>query len=131
MVSDQRSVSHLIPFFPSPRLDLLPLLPDHVRRSRPHTLPPAVLSYIEALEAELERLTASAAAADPPWHTDASAAAEPAEPPTTLNVITISAGRVAKRTPRHLYNRQRRGGMGVFDLETPRRPRPPSSSSPT
>ncbi len=44
---------------------------------------------------------------------------EPAEPPTTRNVITVSASGVAKRTPRHLYPRQRRGGMGIFDLDTP------------
>jgi DNA gyrase subunit A len=43
---------------------------------------------------------------------------EPSEPPTSLNVITTSAAGLAKRTPRHLYDRQRRGGMGVFDLET-------------
>jgi DNA gyrase subunit A len=43
---------------------------------------------------------------------------ETTEPPTTLNVITISASGFAKRTPRHLYPRQRRGGMGIFDLET-------------
>jgi DNA gyrase subunit A len=36
-----------------------------------------------------------------------------------VQVITISAGGVAKRTPRHLYLRQRRGGMGVFDLDAP------------
>jgi DNA gyrase subunit A len=79
-------------------------------------LDPAVRVYIEALEAELERLRQgrrrppSAAPAPPP---------EPSEPPTTLNVITVSAAGVAKRTPRHLYSRQGRGGMGVFDLEVP------------
>jgi DNA gyrase subunit A len=36
-----------------------------------------------------------------------------------VNVITISTKGLAKRTPRHLYGRQRRGGMGVFGLETP------------
>jgi DNA gyrase subunit A len=35
-----------------------------------------------------------------------------------MNVITLSLEGMAKRTPRHLYVRQRRGGMGVFDLET-------------
>lgn len=42
---------------------------------------------------------------------------EPAEPETTIQVITVSANGIAKRTPRHLYTRQRRGGMGVFDLD--------------
>ena len=73
-----------------------------------------VKAYIEALEAELEHLKSSSRsssqAADSPL--------EPNEPPTTLNVITISQNGLAKRTPRHLYSRQRRGGMGIFDLET-------------
>lgn len=43
---------------------------------------------------------------------------EISEPPTTVNVITVSTEGIVKRTPRHLYTRQRRGGMGVFDLET-------------
>ncbi len=75
-----------------------------------------VQAYIEALEAELDQqrqaqdLDAEGAAG--------TASFEPAEPPTTINLITISAGGRAKRTPRHLYSRQRRGGMGIFDLET-------------
>ena len=44
---------------------------------------------------------------------------EPSEPPTTFQVITATAGGIIKRTPRHLYDRQRRGGMGVFDLDAP------------
>jgi DNA gyrase subunit A len=67
---------------------------------------PEIVAYIEALEAEL--------AETQPKQREP----EPAEPPTTLNVITISQEGKAKRTPRHLYGRQRRGGMGVFDLET-------------
>ena len=73
---------------------------------------PAVVDYLEALEAELARLRelgAPAAASEAPL--------DPNEPPTTLNVITLSAKGVAKRTPRHLYGRQRRGGMGIFDLD--------------
>ncbi len=35
-----------------------------------------------------------------------------------LNLLTLTAAGIAKRTPRHLYSRQRRGGMGIFDLET-------------
>ena len=34
-------------------------------------------------------------------------------------MITATAGGIIKRTPRHLYDRQRRGGMGVFDLDAP------------
>ncbi len=77
-------------------------------------LEPDVRAYIEALEAELEQLRAGrhrpVEAAPPPL--------EPSEPPTTLNVITVSGSGTGKRTPRHLYYRQRRGGMGIFDLET-------------
>ncbi|NUQ38657.1 MAG: hypothetical protein HUU23_12855 [Caldilineales bacterium] len=85
--------------------------------SRPDlsTLPPAAAAYIEALEAELAELRGRSKRAPAPTLATES---EPAEPPTTLQVITISAAGLAKRTPRHLYNRQRRGGMGVFDLET-------------
>ncbi len=79
---------------------------------------PEVRGYIEGLEAELARLRGLEASAD----ADAAEAAppfDPAEPPTTLHVITGTAGGLIKRTPRHLYDRQRRGGMGIFDLESP------------
>ncbi|RME79987.1 MAG: hypothetical protein D6775_17220 [Caldilineae bacterium] len=76
---------------------------------------PAVVAYIETLEAELARLRRPrqqrrVPAEQPP---------APAEPPTTINLITLSARGLAKRTPRHHYRPQRRGGMGIFDLETP------------
>jgi DNA gyrase subunit A len=77
---------------------------------------PQVRAYVEALEAELERLHGEEVAGE---RAVAAAPLEPSEPPTPLNVITVSAGGLAKRTPRHLYYRQRRGGMGIFDLETP------------
>ena len=74
---------------------------------------PEVRAYVEALEIKILQLTAvkRRAKREP-------AAAEPGEPPTTMNVIAISRDGLIKRTPRHLYGRQRRGGMGVFDLET-------------
>ena len=75
---------------------------------------PSVRAYIEALEARL-----SAAAPADSGDQAPLAPLEPYEPPTTLNVITISANGLAKRTPRHQYARQRRGGMGIFDLEAP------------
>lgn len=84
-------------------------------------LPAAVVAYIEALEQELLALQArTLPVAQPPQPRRAEAAEEgdePAEPPTTLNVITLSAAGTGKRTPRHLYRRQRRGGMGIFDLQ--------------
>jgi DNA gyrase subunit A len=71
---------------------------------------PEVLAYIEALEAKLAGGQTRAAAVN--------TFAEPSEPPTTINIVTLSRDGLVKRTPRHLYGRQRRGGMGVFDLET-------------
>jgi DNA gyrase subunit A len=70
-------------------------------------LPPEIIAYIDYLEAQLEAQQRPAAVAAP----------EPSEPPTTVQLITISRSGQAKRTPRHLYGRQRRGGMGVFDLD--------------
>lgn len=77
---------------------------------------PEILAYIESLEEELTRLREgshsrrSSAPAEP---------AEPSEPPTTVCLVTMSKSGTIKRTYRHLYTRQRRGGMGIFDLETP------------
>jgi DNA gyrase subunit A len=76
---------------------------------------PAVRAYIETLEAALADLQAAQAAAE---DESRETPLEPSEPPTTINVITVSAAGLAKRTPRHLYARQRRGGMGVFGVET-------------
>lgn len=86
---------------------------DKINLERPDlsNVAPEVKTYIEALETELARRQSRR-------DTAAGAELEPGEPPTTLNVITISARGWAKRTPRHLYGRQRRSGMGVFDLET-------------
>lgn len=75
-------------------------------------LPDAVVAYIEELERRLAGRTRTVEAEE-------DAPPEPNEPPTTLNVVTISAAGLAKRTPRHLYPRQRRGGMGIFDLDSP------------
>jgi DNA gyrase subunit A len=79
-------------------------------------LPPEILAYIEHLEGELARLQRkdlprqSAEAELPPLTLS--------EPPTTIQMIILTAQGVVKRTPRHLYQRQRRAGMGVFDLDT-------------
>ena len=71
---------------------------------------PEVVAYIEALEARLAGSTPAGRAAP---------AALPDELPTTQAILTISRRGLIKRTPRHLYGRQRRGGMGVFDLDAP------------
>jgi DNA gyrase subunit A len=73
-----------------------------------------IRAYIEYLEERLaarKNVSTTAQpekAAQPDFH----------EPPTTKQVITISKSGIAKRTARHLYPRQRRGGMGIFDLDT-------------
>lgn len=72
--------------------------------------PPEWVAYIEYLEERLMELQADEA--------PAGRTAVPNEPPTTAQVISISQQWVAKRTPRHFYTRQRRGGMGNFDLDT-------------
>jgi DNA gyrase subunit A len=74
-------------------------------------LPSDVIAYIEALESQI---------AFPDERADAGerSTAELSEPPTTIQIISVSGSGMGKRTPRHLYPRQRRGGMGIFDLET-------------
>lgn len=77
---------------------------------------PEVLAYIQSLEAELTQLREGSRSrrrsvpAEP---------AEPSEPPTTVCLVTMSKSGAIKRTYRHLYLRQRRSGMGIFDLDTP------------
>lgn len=89
---------------------------SHLPRPDLSSADPAVRAYVEALEAELARRHTAEAPAE---EIENAEPLEPQEAPTTLNVVTISAGGLAKRTPRHLYDRQRRGGMGIFDLDTP------------
>jgi DNA gyrase subunit A len=75
---------------------------------------PEILEYIETLEAELNRLQSKSTPIRAPIET---LPPEPDEAPTTINIITSTRSGQAKRTPRHEYGRQRRSGMGVFDLE--------------
>jgi DNA gyrase subunit A len=81
---------------------------------------PEILAYIESLETQLKIKSIKNN------HSNIFSAHEPAEysneflpsePPTTINIVTISKTGFAKRTLRHLYARQHRGGMGVFDLD--------------
>lgn len=84
-------------------------------------LPQEVVAYIEALETALQDVTVRERARTAERRSTRQIdddAADFSEAPTTINVISISRNGRAKRTPRHLYGRQRRGGMGVFDLET-------------
>jgi DNA gyrase/topoisomerase IV subunit A len=72
-----------------------------------------ILAYIESLENNI------AASASGRSRRASAVNLEPSEPPTTINIITISLSGKLKRTGRHHYPRQRRAGMGIFDLETP------------
>jgi DNA gyrase subunit A len=91
-------------------------------------LDPAIQSYIRSLETEIDRLhmlqnpktrSRSKSDVDEDLLENLPEILEPSEEPTTINVITVTASGIAKRTPRHLYNRQLRGGMGIFDMDTP------------
>lgn len=76
--------------------------------------------YIESLESEIERLRSRSVQTESRAEIETFVdSLEPSEPPTTINIISSTATGLAKRTPRHHYTRQRRGGMGVFDLESP------------
>jgi len=83
-------------------------------------LPEEVVAYIEALEAELQAAETRSRRAPAQLRErldDDEDVADFSEAPTSVQVISMSSMGRAKRTPRHLYGRQRRGGMGVFDLE--------------
>ena len=85
-------------------------------------LEPEVRQYIEMLEAELEELRQGGASMslDESTHhaTEEQAVEFFTEEPTTISILTATANGITKRTLRHLYSRQRRGGMGIFDLDT-------------
>lgn len=72
-------------------------------------LPADVVAYIEELEAQLQTRREG--------RQPIPAATQPDEEPTTKAIITVSRLGAIKRTPRHLFGRQRRGGMGVFDID--------------
>lgn len=78
-------------------------------------LPPAVVRYIEFLEKKLGITinNAEAANASPVQAVETSYF----EPETKDCILTVSQQGLVKRTYRHLYPRQHRGGMGIFDLD--------------
>lgn len=77
----------------------------------------AYVDYLENRIAGMKRPKSSSSAAT-------SAPVEPTEPETTIQVITLSQAGLIKRTPRHLYARQKRAGMGVFEIDLPEEDRP-------
>ena len=90
---------------------------------------PAVVAYIDYLEKkaglrESRSMARASADTDVELAPERAGEALPAEHETNVNVITASFEGQAKRTLRHLYTRQHRGGMGVFgmDIDAPDMP---------
>ena len=86
---------------------------------------PEILAYIIALENELNLRSKRESkegfqkekVVDIGFDSAEAEVLEPSEQPSSLNLVTVSQNEIIKRTPRHLYLRQRRGGMGIFDLD--------------
>ncbi len=72
-------------------------------------VPPNIVQYIEHLETEIDRLRGEGGRP--------AATFDQSEPPTTVNILTLSKNGLLKRTPRHYYTRQRRGGVGILDMD--------------
>ncbi len=93
-----------------------------IRMQRPDlsNIDPTIIAYIEFLEKKAGlRQSRASFNDDEPAELAPDRAAEvlPAEHENTVNVITVSRAGLGKRTFRHLYTRQHRGGMGVFGLD--------------
>lgn len=81
-------------------------------------IPGEVRAYIEYLESRLAILEGKRARTPNVVISDEQREAGlPQEMATAESLITLSAFGKVKRTYRHLYNRQHRGGMGNFDLD--------------
>lgn len=83
-------------------------------------IPPGVLEYIEYLESELAKLKGKKEQRGVAVLEDTTdlSPVDYKEPPTSFNLVTFSQKGAVKRTNRGEYTRQRRGGIGVFDIET-------------
>lgn len=77
-------------------------------------LPTDVVDYIEYLE---QQVLNSLAKATSKRAVRSAAPPEPSEPPTPINIVVLTRNGLIKRTPRHLYSRQNRSGMGNFDIQ--------------
>jgi len=87
-----------------------------MQRPNLENINPETLAYIEWLEAELERARAGAPTAEGEPRSE-EPPLEPEEAPTPFNIITLAVSGLARRVPRHLYLRQRRGGTGSMDAD--------------
>jgi len=96
-----------------------------MQRPNLENVDPVIMAYIEFLESKLPEAKASGYTSRKNVIQAEEAEARlseptlPSEPPTTINILTVSQDSIAKRTARHLYPRQHRGGMGIFDLDVP------------
>ncbi len=82
-------------------------------------LDPAIITYINFLEHQLEQHRTRPKTIEREIPVPVSEETIFTEPPTTVNIFTCSRKGLIKRTPRHMYGRQHRGGIGVFDLDVP------------
>lgn len=84
---------------------------------------PEVLAYIDYLEKKAFGRPASRSggssesAGSIELSPERASEALPAEHETSINIITVNRTGLGKRTYRHLYARQHRGGMGVFGID--------------
>lgn len=78
-----------------------------------------ILAYINALEEENRSLRSIEGEKDTDRQPSQAQSQLFSEPPTTINLISANSHGVAKRTPRHYYQQQRRGGMGIYDIDLP------------
>jgi DNA gyrase/topoisomerase IV subunit A len=82
-------------------------------------LNPEVIAYIEALERRIAELEGGRRTPTRPADERPTTPLIASEPATTVSLVTVSRKGLAKRTLRHLYERQHRGGVGNTDLELP------------
>lgn len=83
-------------------------------------LDPSIIEYIEYLERKVSvRPGRASVSSSEPFDLSPERASEalPPEHESSAFIVTVTAGGVAKRTPRHTYTRQHRGGMGGYGID--------------
>lgn len=81
-----------------------------------NNIPQDIVDYIEYLEGLIDKMQSGGIQTE---SLETSQDEQVYEPPSTISILTGSQGGYFKRTLRHHYSRQHRGGMGVFDLDMP------------
>jgi DNA gyrase subunit A len=87
-----------------------------MRRPDLSSASPEIVRYVEYLERKCG-LNEPSILREPSHEAEEVAELSYIEPVTSQCILTVSQSGIAKRTYRHLYTRQHRGGMGVFDLD--------------